>query len=78
MIATLLIIAIALAWLLFETDFLRIRLESTEYQKKQALQSKNKAIETESNTTEPYKPTVFIPLEIPEFTGTLNIICERG
>ncbi len=33
MIATLIIIGIALAWLGYETDWLRIRLESTEYQR---------------------------------------------
>jgi len=84
MIPTIIIVALAFAWLLHETDFLRIRLESTEYQKSKAIESKSEGIKdltndnvsSESDKT-PYKPTVFIPLEMPELTGTLNIMCKR-
>ena len=89
MIIGILFILLSFTWLLYETDFLRIRLESTEYQKNEALQSKTKGIETGSDTIapietespeniEPYRPPVFTPLDMPALTGTLNIICKRG
>ena len=53
MIATLIIIVLAFGWLLYETDFLRIRLESTDYQRSKALQSKSEGIKTESNNNLP-------------------------
>ena len=83
MIPTIIIVVIAFAWLLYETDFMRIKLESTEYQKSKALQSKSEGINDLTNdnvpseSDMPYKPTVFIPLEMPELTGTLNIMCKR-
>ena len=78
MIATIIIILLAFVWLGFETDFMRVRLESTEYQraaKAQAEVSKIKADMPED--TEPLKPLEFTPLDMPEFTGSLNIVCER-
>ena len=72
MIITLTVIAIALFWLLKETDYLRIRLETTEYQ---AMKIKPEIV-THDNTPEVhYKPSQFTPLDMPDFTGKLNIIC---
>ena len=75
MIVSIIIILLAFAWLGKETDYLRVRLESTEYQRAQ--QSKVNA-NTETEKPSLYKPVEFTPLDMPEFTGTLNIICERG
>jgi len=75
MIATIIIIALAFIWLAKETDYLRVRLETTEYQR--AKQGKvNASTETEKPSL--YKPTEFTPLDIPEMTGSLNIICKKG
>jgi hypothetical protein len=87
-IISLSIIALALVWLGYETKYFTIRLESYEYQKDQTLQSKSSGIETSASvilptppdTTEPatpYKPSDFTPLDMPELTGNLNIICKR-
>ena len=55
--------------------------------KKQAVRAKTRGIESDSNTivpieteedTEHYTPTVFIPLDMPELTGRLNILCTKG
>jgi len=87
MIATLLIICIALAWLGYETDWLTVRLESTEYQRQQlAIKAKrefgnmpmSKVKDMPEEAESLYQPSQFTPLDMPEFTGTLNIICERG
>ncbi len=91
MIATLLIIALAFVWLLKETDYMRVRLESTEYQKTQlaqadTLQTKRdwgsmpmNRIDKQSDTDiTPLKPLDFTPLDMPDLTGSRNIICERG
>ncbi len=76
MIATLLIIGIALAWLGYETDWLRIRLESTEYQR--AVKAQQSKVKTDMpEQTEPLKPLEFTPLDMPEFTGSLNVICVK-
>ena len=90
MIALLIILALEFAWLLKETDYLRVRLESTEYQRTQlaqtdTLQAKRdwgtmpmNRIDKQSNTNiPPLKPVEFTPLDLPDFTGSLNIICER-
>ena len=82
MIATLIIIGIALAWLGYETDWLSIRLESTEYQHQQLNRAQVKA-EFSNNAdmpedSTPYRPSEFTPLDMPEMAGTLNIVCERG
>lgn len=83
MIATLLIIGIALAWLGYETDWLTVRLESTEYQRaKLATQAKTEYGNTDMGKVKadmpedmpPLKPTIFTPLDMPETTGELNII----
>lgn len=83
MIAMLIIIGLAFAWLLYETDFMRIRLESTEFQKSKAMTAKSEGIDSCLNSTvptdtEPYKPSVFTPLDMPETTGNLNILCKRS
>jgi len=81
MIAAIILIGIAFTWLLKETDYLRIRLESTEYQKAVIAQGKvnhdvNHDTETETENTTPYKPSEFVPADMPEFTGKLNIVCQ--
>lgn len=86
MIATLTIIAVAFIWMLRETDYLRVRLESTEYQRQQlAIKAKQNfgnmpmsKVKDMPEDTEPLKPLEFTPLDMPEFTGSLNIVCERG
>ena len=75
MIIALVVIAIGLSWLLKETDYLRIRLETTEYQ---AMKIKPAIPEVAPESKMPYKPSEFTPLDMPEFTGNLTIICERG
>ena len=79
MILGIVLIVLSFAWLLYETDFLRIRLHSTECQKNKALQSNPSGIETDLNSTVSmgYKPVEFIPLDMPDLTGNLNIICKR-
>ena len=81
--------ALAFAWLLWQTKFLTIRLESTGYQKSQALKSISSGLNSSTNDlvpatdnndilkTIPYKPSEFIPLEMPEFAGNLNIYCVK-
>ena len=79
MIAAIIIIGIAFTWLLKETDYLRIRLESTEYQKAVIAQGKVNHIvnhDTEAENKTPYKPSEFVPADMPEFTGKLNIVCQ--
>ena len=83
MIATLIIILLGLIWLGYETDWLRIRLESTEYQRQQLAKAKTEygntamvATDKPEDTT-PYRPSEFTPLDMPEFTGSLNIVCKR-
>jgi len=85
MIATLITIGIAFYWMLWETDYLRIRLESTGYQRQHKQLAKadfgNTAFGKEADIPEettPYTPTEFTLLEMPEVAGTLNILCERG
>lgn len=78
MLITIIIISLALSWLLYETDFMKVQLESTEYQntiKNQSMVNPNSDIPDNST---PYKPAVFTPLDMPVFTGNINIICERG
>jgi len=76
---TILIIGLSFAWLLYETDFMRIRLKPYNYQEKQAVESNSRGIELESSSvapikedTELYKPTIFMPLDMPALTGALN------
>lgn len=81
MIATIIILAIAFTWLLKETDLLRVRLESTEYQRAVIAQGKvnhdvNHDTEAEAENRIPYKPSEFVPADMPEFTGKLNIVCQ--
>lgn len=83
MIMAIVIIALALVWLMYETKFMRIRLESTEYQKAVIAQGKvnhdvnhDTESDTESENRTPYKPSEFVPADMPEFTGKLNIVCR--
>ncbi len=88
MIATLTIIGVAFYWMLRETDWLRIRLESTEYQRQQlAIKAKRefgnmpmgkvKDMPEDTETVSLYQPSQFTPLDLPATTGDLNIICEK-
>lgn len=70
----------AFVWLLIETDFLRVRLESTEYQRSQAGYNKACGIRVKPDKPEALpklKPLVFNPLDMPVTKGTVNIICKR-
>ncbi len=77
MIATLIIIAIAFYWLLRETDYLRVRLLVGKVNNKTLLLTAGKDKPVLLLDTIHYKPSQFTPLDIPELTGELNIICER-
>jgi len=70
MIATIIILAIALAWLLYETDFLRVRLLVGKTVDSSKIMPANIP---QVN----YKPSVFEPLDMPATTGNINIICVR-
>lgn len=81
MIATIIILVIALAWLGYETDWLRVRLESTEYQRAKLAERQAETASVKPDMpeeTEPLKPLEFTPLDMPDFAGSLNIVCERG
>ena len=80
MIALLIILTLAFTWLLKETDYLRVRLESTESQRIQLVKVKmaNSAKADIPEGMTPVKPLIFTPLDMPDLTGSLNIICERG
>lgn len=72
MVTVIVILILVLSWLLKETDFMRIRLESTEYQRAKA------KVNYEPETTDgiPYKPSEFVALDLPELSGSLNIVCQ--
>jgi len=72
MIPTIIILLGALYWLLKETDYLRVRLPMGK--------PANKTTESQPQVSyDPnFKPSEFIPLDMPEFTGKVNILCERG
>jgi len=67
MIATIIIVSLALAWLLAETDFMRVRLPAGKASPETRLQPE----------PDNYKPSQFEPLAMPETTGNLQIICMR-
>jgi len=70
MIIAIILIGLALAWLLYETDFMRVRLPVG----KVADSGKVKpAFIPQVN----YKPSVFELLDMPATTGNINIICVR-
>lgn len=79
MITAIIIIGIALSWLGYETDWMAVRLP---YGKP----STSKVLLLSAPTTKPvllldtihYKPSEFELLDMPETTGSLNIICKRG
>lgn len=69
MIIGLVILALSLAWFLYETKFLTIRLESYGYRKFIAEQkAKSNSVVTQE--------VVFKPLDMPEVKGSLNIACK--
>ena len=84
MIATIIILLMALIWLIYETDFMRVRLESTQCQT-----ASNENTEATPDMprvytppdipegTIPFKPSDFTPLDMPETTGNINIVCVR-
>ena len=68
MITAIIIISLAFLWLLIETDYMRVRLPAGKVADKV-----KPAIIPQVN----YKPSVFEPLDMPAFTGNINIICVR-
>jgi len=80
MIVALIVITLAFVWLLKETDYLRVRLESTDYQKVQLVKAEmgNRVKADMPKDTTPLKPLVFTPLDMPDLTGSLNIFCKRS
>ncbi len=85
MLATIIIVSLALAWLGWESNWLTIRLPygATSHPAlllapepaRLALPAANPVLLLD---TVHYKPSQFIPLDMPETTGSLNIICKRG
>ena len=78
MIATIVIIGIALYWLLRETDYMRIRLPVATADT--AHSTATTAVSQYEHLNCPqvkFKPSVFIPLDMPATTGNINIICVR-
>ncbi len=75
MIATIIMIALAFVWLAYETDYMQVRLPVGKAPEPTA-QADNSKIMPEDTPT--LKPVEFTPLDMPEFTGSLNIVCERG
>ncbi len=94
MIATILIVGIALAWLGYESDWLTIRLPYGATSQPASLLTPETTRATMPAKPNPvlllttvkyllldtvhYKPSQFIPLDMPETTDSLNIICKRG
>ena len=85
MLLSIIIILLGFAWLGYETDFMRVRLESSKYQWQQLAIKEYRTSKVNANTeteapeeTTPLKPVEFTPLDMPDFTGTLNIVCKRG
>lgn len=70
MIPTIIILAIAFYWLLRETDFMRVRLPVGK------VADSGKVMPANIPQVN-YKPSVFIPLDMPATTGNINIICMR-
>lgn len=91
MIATILIVGLAFAWLLLETNWLRVRLPvSGNGGNIEALQSNSEAVAPAVNgivfrdtipktqpDALPFEPSRFTSLDMPDTIGTLNILCER-
>ncbi len=78
MIATLLVVTLAFLWLLKETDWLRIRLPAGKpIVKKVLLLPAGNIKPVLLLDTIHYKPSQFEPLDMPDTTGGLNIICRR-
>ena len=76
------IIFLAFMWLGYESKWLTVNIVLGG---SQAPQSKSRGIGEALNSTAPcptdstpYKPTEFIPLDMPATEGNLNIICVRG
>ena len=70
MIAAIILIALALAWLLFETDFMRVRLPEGKA-------ADNGKVMPANIPQVKFKPSIFEPLDMPATTGNINIICMR-
>ncbi len=76
MIATLCFTALAFLWLLKETDWLTVRLPmGRAVNTKVLLLPAGKPVLLLD--TVHYKPTQFEPVDMPEMTGSLNIVCKR-
>ncbi len=75
MIPAIVLIAIAFGWLLYETDFMRVRLPVSKVTNKTLLLPAGKPILLLD--TVHYKPSEFVTLDMPETTGSLNIVCRR-
>lgn len=78
MIPAIVTIAIAFFWLLIETDFMRVRLPIGKVANKTLLlpqgEVKPQPLLLDTFHT---RPSEFTPLDMPEFTGTINIVCRR-
>ncbi len=84
MIPTIIIVSIALAWLMVESDFLRVDLMGNQQTTKlKLIQCPVKTLELTMPKpllmldTVHFKPSLFEALDMPEFTGDVNIVCRR-
>jgi hypothetical protein len=79
MIPAILILALAFGWLLYETNFMRVRLPVGSKPANKTLLLTQGEVKPQPLLldTVHYKPSQFEPLDMPEFTGSLNIVCKR-
>jgi len=70
MIPTIIILAIAFTWMLYETDFMRVRLPAGK------VADSGKVMPANIPQVK-FKPSIFEPLDMPATTGNINIVCMR-
>lgn len=83
-IISLSVVALALVWLGFETDWLRVNLAYSRINPKTLLFCAG-AIPLSLSAPSPvllldtvhFKHSEFVPLDMPELSGSLNIVCRR-
>ena len=79
MIATIIILAVAFTWLGFETQWLSIRLPVGKQPVNKTLLLSQGEVKPQPLLLDTFhtKSSEFIPLDMPDFTGNINIVCKR-